>query len=310
MQGTSSLFITDSLDELNPKKDTTILWMQEAFTMGSQIFQCEMSDLTYTDQQTFASFSAITDPNDHPQISEQVNVTKALKDFDYVFMRKDPPVDENFMNALHMLSQAESEGANIINRPSALQKFNEKIFALRFSNWMPDTNVICKVEDFKQFKQKYSTIILKPLNGMGGESIYKFDESSTDHLEIFKSLTNNYQTMVMVQNFLPEIYDGDYRILIIHGRPFPIALARIPQEGSFKGNLAAGGIGEARELSDDQVRVSTEIGKLLSEEGILFAGIDMIGNYLTEINITSPTGAREIFSQTGKNPIKTLLQSI
>ena len=310
MQGTSSLFITDSLDELNPKKDTTILWMQEAFTMGSQIFQCEMSDLTYTDQQTFASFSAITDPNDHPQISEQVNVTKALKDFDYVFMRKDPPVDENFMNALHMLSQAESEGANVINRPSALQKFNEKIFALRFSNWMPDTNVICKVEDFKQFKQKYSTIILKPLNGMGGESIYKFDESSTDHLEIFKSLTNNYQTMVMVQNFLPEIYDGDYRILIIHGRPFPIALARIPQEGSFKGNLAAGGIGEARELSDDQVRVSTEIGKLLSEEGILFAGIDMIGNYLTEINITSPTGAREIFSQTGKNPIKTLLQSI
>ena len=310
MQGTSSLFITDSLDELNPKKDTTILWMQEAFTMGSQIFQCEMSDLTYTDQQTFASFSAITDPNDHPQISEQVNVTKALKDFDYVFMRKDPPVDENFMNALHMLSQAESEGANVINRPSALQKFNEKIFALRFSNWMPDTNVICKAEDFKQFKQKYSSIILKPLNGMGGESIYKFDESSTDHLEIFKSLTNNYQTMVMVQNFLPEIYDGDYRILIIHGKPFPIALARIPQEGSFKGNLAAGGIGEARELSDDQVRVSTEIGKLLSEEGILFAGIDMIGNYLTEINITSPTGAREIFSQTGKNPIKTLLQSI
>ena len=310
MQGTSSLFITDYLDELNPKKDTTILWMQEAFSMGSQIFQCEMSDLTYTDQQTFASFSAITDPNDHPQISEQVNVTKALKDFDYVFMRKDPPVDENFMNALHMLSQAESEGANVINRPSALQKFNEKIFALRFSNWMPDTNVICKVEDFKQFKQKYSTIILKPLNGMGGESIYKFDESSTDHLGIFKSLTNNYQTMVMVQNFLPEIYDGDYRILIIHGKPFPIALARIPQEGSFKGNLAAGGIGEARELSDDQVRVSTEIGKLLSEEGILFAGIDMIGNYLTEINITSPTGAREILSQTGKNPIKTLLQSI
>jgi Glutathione synthase/Ribosomal protein S6 modification enzyme (glutaminyl transferase) len=269
-----------------------------------------MSDLTYKDKQTCAGFSAIKDPNDHPQISEHVNLIKALRDFDYVFMRKDPPVDENFMNALHLLSQAESEGANIINRPSALQKFNEKIFALRFSNWMPDSSVICKVEDFKQFKQKYSTIILKPLNGMGGESIYKFDESSTDHLEIFRSLTNNYQSMVMVQNFLPEIYDGDYRILIIHGKPFPIALARIPQGGSFKGNLAAGGIGEARELSDDQARVSTEIGKLLLEEGILFAGIDMIGNYLTEINITSPTGAREILSQTGKNPIKTLLQSI
>ena len=310
MQGTSSLFITDPLDELNPKKDTTILWMQEVYAMGGQILQCEMKDLIYKDQQTFANFSEIKDPNHHPQINEKVDEIKALKDFDYIFMRKDPPVDEDYMNALHLLSQAESEGANIVNRPSALQKFNEKIFALQFSNWMPDTSVICKEEDFKRFQKQYSTIILKPLDGMGGESIYKFNESSEDDLEIFKSLTNNYQTMVMVQNFLPEIYDGDYRILIIHGKPFPIALARIPQGGSFKGNLAAGGIGEARELSDDQTKVSVEIGKLLLNEGIMFAGIDMIGSYLTEINITSPTGAREILSQTGKNPIKTLLQSI
>ena len=225
-------------------------------------------------------------------------------------MRKDPPVDEDYMNALHILSQAESEGANILNRPSALMKFNEKIFALQFADWMTDTSVICKEEDFKLFKEKYSNVILKPLNGMGGDSIYKFDETSEDHLKIFKLLTNNYQTMVMVQNFLPEIYDGDYRILIIHGEPFPIALARIPQKGSFKGNLAAGGRGEARELSNDQIKASKEIGKLLVQEGILFAGIDMIGNYLTEINITSPTGAREILSQTGQNPIKALLQSI
>ena len=310
MQGTTSLFITDPLESLNPKKDTTILWMQEAFTMGGQIFQCEMSNLIYKNQQTFADFSEIQDPNHHPQISCKVDKIQALKDFDYIFMRKDPPVNEDYMNALHLLSQAESEGANIINRPRALQKFNEKIFALQFSNWMPDTSVICREEDFKRFKKKYSTIILKPLNGMGGESIYKFDESSQDHLDIFKSLTNNHQTMVMVQNFLPEIYDGDYRILIIHGKPFPIALARIPQEGSFKGNLAAGGKGEARELSNDQVKVSMEIGKLLMDEGIVFAGIDMIGNYLTEINITSPTGAREILLQTNQNPIKTLLQSI
>jgi glutathione synthase len=114
----------------------------------------------------------------------------------------------------------------------------------------------------------------------------------------------------MVQNFLPEIYNGDYRILIIHGKPFPVALARVPQEGNFKGNLAAGGKGEARELSDEQMKVSTEIGKLLLEEGIIFAGIDMIGDYLTEINITSPTGAREIVTQTNKNPIQTLLQSL
>ena len=139
---------------------------------------------------------------------------------------------------------------------------------------------------------------------MGGDSIYKFDKTSEDHLKIFKELTNNYETMVMVQNFLPEIYDGDYRILIIHGKPFPTALARIPQGGSFKGNLAAGGIGEARELSADQIQASKEIGKLLIQEGILFAGIDMIGSSLTEINITSPTGAREILTQTGQNPIR------
>src|SRR5210317_308351 len=125
-----------------------------------------------------------------------------------------------------------------------------------------------------------------------------------------KNSKKNNQTMVMAQNFLPEIYNGDYRILLIHGKPFPIALARIPMEGSFKGNLAAGGLGVARELSDDQMKASTEIGKLLLAEGIIFAGIDMIGNSLTEINITSPTGAREILSQTGRSPIQALLQSI
>ena len=310
MQGTSSLFITDPLNELDPKKDTTILWMQEVHSMGGQVLQCEMKDLIYMDQQTSADLYEIKDPNNHPQLCKKVNQIKLLKDIDYIFMRKDPPVNEDYMNALHILSQAESEGANVMNRPSALQKFNEKIFALRFSRWMPDTSIICKEEDFKLFKSKYPTIILKPLDGMGGESIYKFDKDSEDHFKIFKSLTNDHQTMVMVQNFLPEIYNGDYRILIIHGKPFPVALARVPQGASFKGNLAAGGKGEARELSEEQIKVSTEIGKLLMQEGIVFAGIDMIGNYLTEINITSPTGAREIVTQTSKNPLKTLLKSI
>ena len=252
MQGTSSLFITDPLESLNPKKDTTILWMQEVSNLGGQILQCETKDLIYEEQQTFTKFSEIKDPRKHPQVGEMVDEIRPLKDFDYIFMRKDPPVNVDYMNTLHILSQAEFEGANILNRPSALMKFNEKIFALQFSDWMPDTSVICKEDDFKLFKEKYSDVILKPLNGMGGDSIYKFDKTSEDHLKIFKELTNNYKTMVMVQNFLPEIYDGDYRILIINGEPFPIGLARIPQKGSFKGNLAAGGIGEARELSAEQ----------------------------------------------------------
>ena len=178
MQGTYSLFITDPLKSLDPKKDTTVLWMQEVFSMGGQILQCEMKDLLYKEHQTFTEFSIIKDPLKHPQVGEIVNEVKPLKDFDYIFMRKDPPVDEDYMNALHILSQAESEGANILNRPSALMKFNEKIFALQFADWMTDTSVICKEEDFKLFKEKYSNIILKPLNGMGGDSIYKFDETS------------------------------------------------------------------------------------------------------------------------------------
>ena len=310
MNNTKSLFITDPLLELNPKKDTTILWMQEVAAQGGQVFQCEISDLLYSDDLTQANASEISDAVSQPQTSNALDDSIPLNQFNYVFMRKDPPVEENYMNALHLLSQAKHEGANVMNDPDALKIFNEKVFALRFSQWMPDTQVICKEDDLLNFKRKHQTIILKPLDGMGGESIYKFEEITSEHLKIFKDLTNNYQTMVMVQNFLPEIYEGDFRILIIHGKPFPIALARIPQGESFKGNLAAGGKGEARPLNSTQQEVGEAIGSLLLAEGITFAGIDMIGDYLTEINVTSPTGAREILNQTQKNPIQAFLESL
>ena len=310
MKNSTSLFITDPLSALNAKKDTTILWMQEIAVQEGQIFQCEMSDLVYSDGITQAKVSEILDALLAPQVAQSLDGLRPLNEFNFIYMRKDPPVDENYMNALHLLSQAKQEGAKVMNDPDALKKFNEKIFALRFSKWMPDTRVICKKEDLLNFKDKHQIIILKPLDGMGGESIYKFENLSSEDLDIFQALTNNFQTMVMVQNFLPEIYEGDYRILIIHGKPFPVALARIPQGDSFKGNLAAGGKGEARALSAIQQEVGEEIGALLVAEGITFAGIDMIGSYLTEINITSPTGAREILNQTQQNPIQTFLESL
>ena len=310
MKNSTSLFITDPLSALNAKKDTTILWMQEIAVQEGQIFQCEMSDLVYSDGITQAKVSEIPDVLLAPQVARSVDGLMPLNELNFIYMRKDPPVDENYMNALHLLSQAKQEGAKVMNDPDALKKFNEKIFALQFSKWMPDTRVICKKEDLLNFKDKHQVIILKPLDGMGGESIYKFENLSSEDLDIFQALTNNFQTMVMVQNFLPEIYEGDYRILIIHGKPFPVALARIPQGDSFKGNLAAGGKGEARALSAIQQEVGEEIGALLVAEGITFAGIDMIGSYLTEINITSPTGAREILNQTQQNPIQTFLESI
>jgi|TARA_B110000967_G_scaffold209644_1_gene266804 glutathione synthase len=310
MKNSTSLFITDPLSTLNAKKDTTILWMQEIAAQEGQIFQCEMSDLVYSDGITQAKVSEIPDVLLAPQVARSVDGLMPLNELNFIYMRKDPPVDENYMNALHLLSQAKQEGAKVMNDPDALKKFNEKIFALQFSKWMPDTRVICKKEDLLNFKDKHQVIILKPLDGMGGESIYKFKNLSSEDLDIFQALTHNFQTMVMVQNFLPEIYEGDYRILIIHGKPFPVALARIPQGDSFKGNLAAGGKGEARALSAIQQEVGEEIGALLVAEGITFAGIDMIGSYLTEINITSPTGAREILNQTQQNPIQTFLESI
>ena len=309
MNNTTSLFITDPLHDLNPKKDTTILWMQEISAQGGQVFQCEMSDLIYSDGLTQAMASEIPDTLSQPQIANASDGLIPLNEFNYVFMRKDPPVDENYMNALHLLSQAKHEGAKVMNDPDALKIFNEKVFALRFSQWMPDTQVICREDDLLNFKNKYQTIILKPLDGMGGESIYKFEEITAEYLKIFKDLTNNFQTMVMVQNFLPEIYEGDYRILIINGKPFPMTLARIPQGNNFKGNLAAGGKGEARPLNPKQQEVGEAIGHLLLAEGITFAGIDMIGDFLTEINVTSPTGAREILEQTQQNPIQALLES-
>jgi len=310
LNNTSSLFITDPFHNLNPEKDTTILWMQEIAAMGGEVLQCEIQDLFYSDGLVQAKIGRVINPLDQPLVIELLKTTRGLKSIDYVYMRKDPPVDNNYMNALHLLSQAETEGANIMNRPSALQKFNEKILALRFSQWMPDTQVISTEEDFKGFKKKHSSIILKPLDGMGGESIYKFEELDAQALSIFKALTNNHLTMVMVQNFVPEIYEGDYRILIIHGKPFPIALARIPQGDSFKGNLAAGGKGVARELNVQQREVADEVGAFLLKEGVSFAGIDMIGNYLTEINITSPTGARQILNQTQQNPMQEFLQAL
>ena len=310
MKNSTSLFITDPLSTLNAKKDTTILWMQEIAAQEGQIFQCEMSDLVYSDGITQAKVSEISDVLLAPHVARSLDGLMPLNELNFIYMRKDPPVEKNYMNALHLLSQAKQEGAKIMNDPNALKKFNEKIFALQFSKWMPDTRVICKKEDLLNFKDKHQVIILKPLDGMGGESIYKFENLSSEDLDIFQALTNNFKTMVMVQNFLPEIYEGDYRILIIHGKPFPVALARIPQGDSFKGNLAAGGKGEARALSAIQQEVGEEIGALLVAEGITFAGIDMIGSYLTEINITSPTGAREILNQTQQNPIQTFLESI
>jgi glutathione synthase len=233
-----------------------------------------------------------------------------VADFSYTIMRKDPPVDSHYINSLHLLGLAETQGAKIFNRPNAIKEFNEKIFALHFKEFIPRTLITSNIEKIINFQANHEIIIVKPLDGMGGESIFKMEDMEEDNLDILLDMTEDETTQIVVQEFLPEIYKGDFRILIIHGKPFEKTLARIPQGESFKGNLAAGGKGVVKDINENQKKVAEEVGKFLLSNGINFAGIDMIGDYLTEINITSPTCAREIFDQSGKNPINEYLSGL
>jgi glutathione synthase len=302
----SFLFITDTFSSLNHKKDTSIFMMEEALNEGVDVYQCEMKNIFALDNLVNAHCFSI-----NSNVSISINPNKiALNDFSSVFMRKDPPVDENYINCLHLLSTAVNNGANIHNDPSAIKEFNEKVFALHFSDFIPKTIITADINQIKEFQKKYQTIVVKPLDGMGGVSIHKFDDINEDAKDILLNMTNKETTTIIGQEFLPEIYDGDFRILIIHGRPFPKTLARIPQDGNFKGNLAAGGKGVVADLTPAQKDIANKVAIKLLDSGINFAGIDMIGDKLTEINITSPTCAREIYIQSGENPIKEYIKGL
>ena len=302
----SFLFITDTFSSLNHKKDTSIFMMEEALNEGVDVYQCEMKNIFALDNLVNAHCFSI-----NSNVSISINPNKiALNDFSSVFMRKDPPVDENYINCLHLLSTAVNNGANIHNDPSAIKEFNEKVFALHFSDFIPKTIITADINQIKEFQKKYQTIVVKPLDGMGGVSIHKFDDINEDAKDILLNMTNKETTTIIGQEFLPEIYDGDFRILIIHGKPFPKTLATIPQDGNFKGNLAAGGKGVVADLTPAQKDIANKVAIKLLDSGINFAGIDMIGDKLTEINITSPTCAREIYIQSGENPIKEYIKGL
>ena len=294
-----SLFITDTFSNLNVKKDTSILMMEEVMNLGNNAYQCEINDLFIKKGLVYSTASEIISTN---KLGEKSEI--ALSEFQYAFMRKDPPVDENFINALHLLSLAENQGTKVFNNPNSIKQFNEKIFALYFEEFIPNTFISSNISKIKDFMTNNTSTIVKPFDGMGGSSIYKLDDANQDSLKILEKLTSNEKTLIIAQEFLDEIYEGDVRVLIINGKPFKKTLARIPQDGNFKGNLAAGGKGVVRDITKDQQYIAEEIGKYLMKKGINFAGIDVIGDRLTEINITSPTCAREILDQSGENPVK------
>jgi glutathione synthase len=253
--------------------------------LGSQV-QAQVREVTLTGQ---------ADPWFHVDASRMA----ALADFDAVLMRKDPPFDSEYFYATHLLEQAEREGARVFNKPGALRDHPEKLAIMEFPQFIGPTLVTRDARDIRRFHAEHGDIILKPLDGMGGMGIFRVGPDGMNLGSIIETLNQGGRQSVMVQKFLPEIAQGDKRVLIVGGKPVPYCLARIPQGTEVRGNLAAGGLGVAQALSQRDQEIGEQIGAVLDQRGLLLAGVDVIGDCVTEINVTSPTCFQEIFDQTG-----------
>ena len=299
------LFVADPLESFRIYKDSTFAMMREAQKRGYRLSVCEPKDLMWqkgapvtafvrdirlTGEQELWFEAEQQRPDERPQ---------AVKDFDAVVMRKDPPFDSEYFYATHMLEQAEREGARVFNKPRALRDHPEKLAILEFSSFIAPTLVTRDAADIRRFHQEHRDIILKPLDGMGGMGIFRVKEEGLNLGAIIETLNRDGAQTVMVQRFLPAIAQGDKRVLVIGGEPVPFCLARIPQGGEVRGNLAAGGLGVAQALSERDREIARSIGPVLAARGLLLVGIDVIGDNVTEINVTSPTCFQEITDQTG-----------
>jgi len=295
------LFVADPLESFNTKKDTTFAMMREAQQRGHTIFAAEPKDMSWqVGGKVMAQVRQIRLTGDAQVWFEEVAVAQQpIAAFDAVLMRKDPPFDSEFFYATHMLSQAEREGAKVFNKPAALREHPEKMAVMEFPEVLGPTLITRNPQDIRAFHAQHQDIILKPLDGMGGMGIFRVGPDGMNLGSIIETLNQQGSTSVMVQKFLPEIAQGDKRILIIGGKPVPYCLARIPQGGEVRGNLAAGGKGVAQPLSDTDRAIAQKLGPVLVERGLLLVGLDVIGDKVTEINVTSPTCFQEIQQQTG-----------
>ena len=295
------LFVTDPLDSFKIYKDTTFAMMREAQSRRHTVSVCEPRQISWVSGglvQTDASTITLTgDAQAWYKIDS--SSSRYLKDFDAVVMRKDPPFDSEFFYATHLLEQAEREGARVFNKPRALRDHPEKLAILEFPQFIGPTLVTRAAQDIRRFHAEHKDIILKPLDGMGGMGIFRVKEDGLNLGSIIETLNKEGQQTVMVQKFLPAIAQGDKRVLVIGGKPVPYCLARIPQGGEVRGNLAAGGKGVAQALSVRDRFIAESLGPVLYNRGLLLVGLDVIGDSLTENNVTSPTCFQEIFDQTG-----------
>ena len=295
------LFVADPLESFKTYKDTTFAMMREAQKRGHTLTACEPQDIRWlhgegvTAQVRDIRLTGAAD--DWFEVSGTRRV--ALKDFDAIVMRKDPPFDSEYFYATHLLGQAEREGVRVFNSPAALRDHPEKLAILEFPQFTAPTLVTRREADIREFHATHGDIILKPLDGMGGMGIFKVGADGLNLGAIIETLNQGGAQTVMVQKYLPQIKEGDKRVLLIGGQPVPFALARIPQGSEVRGNLAAGGKGVAMPITDREREIAETLGPILASRGLLLVGLDVIGGHLTEINVTSPTCFQEISDQTG-----------
>ncbi len=299
------LFVADALESFKIYKDTSFTMMREAQRRGHRVSACETRSLVW---QAGSSVEAhVRDIRltgaEAPWFVEELHpgssARRALSAFDAVIMRKDPPFDSEYFYATHLLSQAEREGARVFNKPAALREHPEKLAIMEFAQFIGPTLVTRYESEVRRFHAEHKDIILKPLDGMGGMGIFRVREDGLNLGAITETLNRDGAQTLMVQKFLPAIALGDKRVLVIDGKPVPFCLARIPQGGEVRGNLAVGGLGVAQPLSARDCEIAEAIGPVLAARGLLLIGLDIIGDSLTEINVTSPTCFREISDQSG-----------
>ena len=287
--------LMDPIATINTKKDTTLGLLRAASAAGHQLTYLEQADLTVRTGETMASLRSLTVYDDDTTwyaMGERYDA--ALSTLDVVLMRKDPPFDMEFFYTTQLLEDAERRGTLIVNRCASLRDCNEKLFATQFPECCPPLLVSRDPTALKAFHAEHGDVIFKPLDGMGGQSIFRVKENDPNLNVILETLTDNGGVTIMAQQYLPAIKDGDKRVLMINGEAVPFCLARLPMAGENRGNLAAGGSGIVQPLSDRDRWIAEQVGPTLREKGLLFVGLDIIGDYLTEINVTSPTCMREI----------------
>ena len=313
-------FITDPLDNFRIYKDSTFAMMEEAARRGHALFQLAQTDLALERGRVVARAQRIEltgvahDSEPHGARADWYRhcewIDAPLAEFDAVLMRKDPPFDMEYVTSTWMLERAQAQGARVFNDPRAIRDHNEKFAISEFADFTAATLVTRDAARIRAFHAEQRDIILKPLDGMGGMGIFRVGPDGLNLASIIETLGNNGARTLMAQRYIPEIVEGDKRVLLIGGKPVPYCLARIPKLGETRGNLAAGGTGVARALTDNDLRIARTLAPVLQARGLLLVGLDVIGDNLTEVNVTSPTCFREIMDQTGCNVAALMIDAL